>query len=108
MDYWVECILESFDAAGIVTTDEQIAIVASCVKGAHENLRPKVSRRRLTMKKKVEGMTIKEAIDMCSHWTCPDCPIPQPDGYCILANPSSWDSYNLTQGVEVSDAKEGG
>jgi Cys-tRNA synthase (O-phospho-L-seryl-tRNA:Cys-tRNA synthase) len=37
MDYWKECVSESFDDAGIVATKEQIDIVASWVDGAHEN-----------------------------------------------------------------------
>lgn len=37
MNYWIECISEAFDEAGITATDEQIKNVAECVKGAHEN-----------------------------------------------------------------------
>jgi len=37
MDYWKECISESFDDVGIVATEEQIKTVASWVEGAHEN-----------------------------------------------------------------------
>lgn len=37
MDYWHECIAESFDDAGITATEEQIKTVASWVEGAHEN-----------------------------------------------------------------------
>lgn len=37
MDYWEECIKESFEDAGITATDEQIQTVVSWVDGAHEN-----------------------------------------------------------------------
>ena len=37
MDYWEECIRESFDEAGIEATKEQIDTVVSWVDGAHEN-----------------------------------------------------------------------
>ena len=37
MDYWKECISESFDEHGIKATDEQIECVAGDVEGAHEN-----------------------------------------------------------------------
>jgi oligoribonuclease (3'-5' exoribonuclease) len=37
MKYWLECIKEAFDDAGIVATDEQITSVAEWVEGAHEN-----------------------------------------------------------------------
>jgi len=37
MEYWEECISESFEDAGIVATEEQINIVASWIEGAHDN-----------------------------------------------------------------------
>lgn len=37
MDYWEECISESFEDAGIKATREQVDTVASWVGGAHEN-----------------------------------------------------------------------
>lgn len=37
MDYWEECIRESFEDAGIKATEEQIYTVVSWVDGAHEN-----------------------------------------------------------------------
>jgi hypothetical protein len=37
MDYWEECITESFEEAGIAATKEQIDTVISWVEGAHEN-----------------------------------------------------------------------
>lgn len=37
MDYWVECIKEAFEDAGIVATDTQVDMVASWVSGAHEH-----------------------------------------------------------------------
>jgi hypothetical protein len=37
MNYWMECISEAFDEAGIVATDEQIKSVADDVEGSHEN-----------------------------------------------------------------------
>ncbi len=37
MEYWKECISEAFDEAKIVATPEQIAEVAECVEGAHDN-----------------------------------------------------------------------
>ena len=37
MDYWNECIKESFDEAEITATEEQIGIVASWAEGAHDN-----------------------------------------------------------------------
>lgn len=37
MNYWEECIRESFEESGIGATKEQIDIVVSWVEGAHEN-----------------------------------------------------------------------
>ncbi len=37
MNYWEECIKESFEDAGITATKEQINTVASWVEGADEN-----------------------------------------------------------------------
>ena len=37
MDYWRECVAESFEDAGLVATDDQIDTVTSWVEGAHEN-----------------------------------------------------------------------
>lgn len=37
MNYWEECIRESFDEAGIVATEKQVQSVAGDVEGAHEN-----------------------------------------------------------------------
>ena len=37
MDYWEECIRESFEDAGIVATEDQINVVVDWVDGAHEN-----------------------------------------------------------------------
>jgi len=37
MNYWEECIKESFEESGIKATDDQINNVASWVEGAHEN-----------------------------------------------------------------------
>ena len=37
MDYWEECIRESFEDAGIKATDDQIDTVVGWVDGAHEN-----------------------------------------------------------------------
>ena len=37
MDYWKDCIKESFEDAKIEATQEQINIVSSWVEGAHEN-----------------------------------------------------------------------
>lgn len=37
-DYWVECLSEAFDEAGISATDEQIRLCAAVVDGAHENI----------------------------------------------------------------------
>ncbi len=37
MDYWQECVSEAFDEACIIATSEQIATVADCVQGSHEN-----------------------------------------------------------------------
>jgi len=37
MDFWEECISESFDDAGITATKDQIGTVAYWVEGAHEN-----------------------------------------------------------------------
>jgi len=36
-NYWLECIEESFEEAGIKATKDQIEIVASNVKASHEN-----------------------------------------------------------------------
>jgi hypothetical protein len=36
MDYWEECIRESFGEAGIEATDKQIKAVVSAVEGAHD------------------------------------------------------------------------
>ena len=36
MNYWEECITEAFDDTGIKATQEQIKIVASWIKSAHE------------------------------------------------------------------------
>tara|TARA_R110000764_G_scaffold132941_2_gene220847 strand:+ start:2298 stop:2606 length:309 start_codon:yes stop_codon:yes gene_type:complete len=38
MDYWTECIKESFSEAEIIATDEQIKTVIEWVEGAHENI----------------------------------------------------------------------
>ena len=37
MNYWEECIKESFEDAGITATDNQIGTVVCWVEGAHEN-----------------------------------------------------------------------
>lgn len=37
MNYWQECIEESFEEAGIVASKAQIEEVVSWVEGAHEN-----------------------------------------------------------------------
>ncbi len=37
MDYWEECIKESFEDANIKATQEQINIVSGWVEGAYEN-----------------------------------------------------------------------
>lgn len=37
MNYWKECIQEAFDEAGIKASEEQMALVAETVEGAHEN-----------------------------------------------------------------------
>lgn len=37
MDYWGECIKESFEDAGISASPDQIDTVISWVEGAHEN-----------------------------------------------------------------------
>ena len=37
MEYWKECIEESFEDAGITATKEQIAVVVCWIEGAHEN-----------------------------------------------------------------------
>ncbi len=38
MEYWKECIEESFSEAGIVATEEQINLVVEWAEGAHENI----------------------------------------------------------------------
>ena len=37
MDYWKECIEEALDDAGVKANDDQIAIIADWISGAHEN-----------------------------------------------------------------------
>jgi len=37
MDYWLECIKEAFEDAGIIATEEQIRNVTGWVEGAYEN-----------------------------------------------------------------------
>jgi len=37
MNYWLECIEEAFDEAGIRATPEQIKSVTEAVEGAHEH-----------------------------------------------------------------------
>lgn len=37
MDYWLECIKEAFEDAGIIATKEQVDTVTSWVEGASEN-----------------------------------------------------------------------
>jgi len=37
MDYWEECVRQSFDEAKIDATKEQIDIVVEWVEGAHDN-----------------------------------------------------------------------
>jgi len=37
MKYWHKCISEAFSEHGITATEEQIALVAEWVEGAHEN-----------------------------------------------------------------------
>lgn len=36
MNYWRECILEAFDEAGIVATEQQVDVVAEIVSSSHE------------------------------------------------------------------------
>ena len=36
MDYWIECISEALDEAGITATDDQICLVALWAEGAHD------------------------------------------------------------------------
>jgi hypothetical protein len=36
-DYWLDCIAEAFEDAGITASDEQIEAVANWAEGAHEN-----------------------------------------------------------------------
>lgn len=38
LDYWIECLSESFEHEGIAATDEQISAVAKAVEIAAENM----------------------------------------------------------------------
>ena len=37
MNYWQECVSTAIEEAGIVATDEQIALVAEAIEGGFEN-----------------------------------------------------------------------
>jgi hypothetical protein len=73
MNYWKECIEESFEDAGIEATDQQIDTVVSWIEGARENesmatgsefipnpLETEIDRLKSDHAKEIERMEVRE------------------------------------------------
>jgi hypothetical protein len=83
MNYWEECIRESFDDCGIVATEEQIKTVASWVDGAHENYSmatgEDVASANFVSDEERELKMLKKAIENKKQWELSTSP-------CITCN----------------------
>jgi|CXWL01.1.fsa_nt_gi hypothetical protein len=74
MNYWEECIKESFDEAGIVATDAQVAIVVSWVEGGHENYGMAHGNDVIGNPRDSEIETLKKQLEIEKEKRpCPDC-----------------------------------
>jgi hypothetical protein len=74
MDYWRDCISESFEDAGIKATDEQINTVTSWVEGANENYGTAHGHECIPNPLKLENDALRENIEReREKEICPEC-----------------------------------
>lgn len=79
MNYWVECVNEALDEAGVSgLTDDQIKIMADCVQGGHENYGlatgEDVADNNISHEDTVKLKMLQEAIEREDAWAAETVP----------------------------------
>jgi hypothetical protein len=74
MDYWLECIKEAFEDAGIKATEDQIDQVTKWVEGAHENYGMAHGHHCISNPKDEEIRELKKELRIeRDKVVCPEC-----------------------------------
>ena len=86
MDYWKECIKESFEDAGITATNDQIDTVASWAEGAHDNYSLATGRDAMHGGPDPEIVRLKRELEAeRGKRICPEC---KGKGFHLILGPA--------------------